>query len=334
MSMLTEPNQSLKREDLGDEFSIVDVKKCPLTTMLSKDGPPDNTIFHEPVDAYATPKITGRPDGKDVESAELEDPSSSRSKVGGRVQWFLRGLGVGKVAGTVPKVAGIGKGKEFAKGIVKKTEELKRDIESTFLSSRDSAEDNGADGSLTRGMGSYIQSGAHTDTDAEVPSAYRPGANQIISNAAVTDHTDEDVRGVLQEMWSITGSVDSIHAWCTGDFKKQVTSWTLDFTPAGTELPLRRFSQEAESHMITQRVDIFEGDFGKLILMPNTFINDTIANKQDAYLTHMDKWAVKTQQGPGFDPLANAGGGKKGAIDAILALVCKNPKAEAKFVRT
>lgn len=335
MGMLTEPNQTLKREDLGDTFTIVDAKTCPFTTMVKKGGAPSNTLFEEPVDAYADPKTDGRPDGKDVESAELENPADQRGKVAGRVQWFLRGLGVGKVANTVPNVAGVGKGKEFAKGLVKKMTELKRDMEYTYMSTNDSAADNGTDGGKTRGVGKWVQTSAQGDQP--VPAAFRPAAAQVVTVTAVTDYTEAHITNVLEAQFQVTGTKDTLHTFCTTGFKKQVTSWTLDFNPTTTELAVRFYNSDATDKTITQTVDVFEGDFGKVVLIPTLWINPAVdgnAPKQQAYALHMDVWETRNQQAPAYEELAKTGGGRRAMIDAISGLICLNPKGECKFALT
>ena len=138
MGALTEPNTPLKREDIADEFTIVDMKACPITTAIRKGPSPDNMLFEYPLDKYESPALGGRADGTDVTSGELTNGLENATKAAARAQWFHKAVGVGKIANTVPNIAGVGKGKAFSYAIKKKLVELKRNIEYTILSTQES----------------------------------------------------------------------------------------------------------------------------------------------------------------------------------------------------
>ena len=141
MPALTEPNAPLKREDIADEFTIVDMKACPITTAIRKGPSPDNMLFEYPLDKYESPALGGRADGTDVTSGELTNGLENATKAAARAQWFHKAVGVGKIANTVPNIAGVGKGKAFSYAIKKKLVELKRNIEYTILSTQESGAD-------------------------------------------------------------------------------------------------------------------------------------------------------------------------------------------------
>lgn len=332
MALLTEPNQNLKREDISDELVIVDAKSTPFMTQVRKGPAPENTLFEYPVDAYDTPTVVGRPDGKDVLTAELENAAANRGKLGARVQWWLKATGVGKVANTVPNVAGVGKGKEYSRSVAKKTVELKRSMEYTMLSINDSAADNGTDGSLTRGVGKWIQTGAQGDQP--VPAAFRPAAAQVVSVATMAAFAETDVQNILEACFSVTGSKVTLTAFCRTTFKKQFTNFANRIPDVASNLAVRRYTADAEDGVITQSIEKYVGDFGEVVLVPDLWIDDTNALKQMAYLLNMDRWHTRNQQAPMHTELPNGGGGRKGMVDAIAGLACDNPKGEAKVVLT
>lgn len=334
MPLLTEPNQNLKREDISDEMVIVDAKSTPFTTMLRKGPAPENTLFEYPVDSYASPKTTGRADGADVASGDIENHASARTKVAARIQWFLRAGGAGKIANTVPDVAGVGKGKEFSRAAVKKMVELKRDMEYTFLSTNESAADDGTNGSKTRGVGKWVQNGAQSDQP--VPAAFRPAATQVksITGSDVSTLTEADIQGILEAMFQVTGSKGTYHCFCRTGVKRQFTSFTLTQTQSSTVLPLRRYTQDQADSTITASIDRYEGDFGTILLIPDLWMDATNAPLQHAYILNMDRWHCRPQQRPMMTELPFQGGGRKFMVDAIEALACDNPLGEAKIVTT
>lgn len=330
MAMLTEPNQTLKREDISDEFTIVDAKSTPFMTSVRKGPAPENTLFEYPVDQYAAPTLVGRPDGKDVESSELENAAAQRGKLAARVQWFLKATGVGKVANTVPNVAGVGKGKEYARSVAKKTVELKRSMEYRFMSVSEGAADNGTDGSLTRGIGKWILSSAQADQP--VPSAYRPVAAQIKSVAAVTAYTEANIQDQLEACFKVTGAKVNLTGFCRTNFKKQFTNFTGRVPDVADTLAVRRYMADAEETTLKHTIDKYEGDFGSVTLIPTLWMDDTNAALQLAYFLNMELWHTRNQQNPMSTELPNGGGGRKGLVDAICGLACLNPLGEAKVV--
>jgi hypothetical protein len=85
---------------------------------------------------------------------------------------------------------------------------------------------------------------------------------------------------------------------------------------------------------VISAVDTYVGDFGTISLVPTLFnAKDAAAAVQLArgYLLNMDMLEVRYGRRPRFQELEDQGGGPRGLIDAIAALVCWNPKGLGKF---
>ena len=328
MAQLLEPSAPLKREDIADEFAIVDMKACPITTAIRKGPAPNNMLFEYPLDKYAVPALGGRADGVDVAPADLFNGLENAAKVGCRAQWFHRAVGVGKIAGAVPDIAGVGKGKAFAYAIKKKLVELKRNIEYTLLSAQESAADNGTLGSLTRGIGKWIQ--VTVQSDQPVPVAYLPVAGQVITTATVGAFTEANLQSILEAMWGVTGSRDVITVPCRAAFQSVITNFLDSDVQSATSLPIRRFNMDGDSGTIKMVVNRYVGDFGECQFLPVPFLDDTNALKHMAYFLHLDRWHLRVQQNPAQEELPYGGGSRRAQLDAILGLACTNPLGEAK----
>jgi hypothetical protein len=333
MGQLVETSQPLKREDISDELVVVDAAKTPLFTSTTKGPSPNQTLFEQPVDKYDDPKVTGRPDGTDIASGDYEDAQENQDKLPARVQWFARFPVVGKIAGMV-NVAGVGKGQSFAKAKVKKMVELKRDIEARTVSVLDSAADNGTDGSLTRGLGKWIQNGAQSN-DA-VPSAYRtPTANIIDVGTAASDITEQNLQDLGQALWEQTKEKVAYELPMTASAKARVTNFTRTSPENEGEMVLSRFNQDLSSTTLKRVIDIYEGDFASFHMYAHPFMSEAASNtlNQLAYAIRPDLMEYRVMQGPMEEELYNGGGGRKSQIDAILGLVYKNPLAAGKLVQ-
>lgn len=328
MAMLTEPNQPVIREDLADELIVVDMHKCPFTTMVRKGKRIDNMLFEWPVDAYAAAAITPTVDGTAVGSGEYEDPAASRVKLQGRGHYRRRVPAVSKLAAEVSDVAGVGKGREYPKGVQKKLVELKRDMELTNLGEQESDADDGASqGYQTRGLGKWIQNGAQTDLP--VNASFRTPAASI-HTGVLGSMTESHIQGVLESIWGQTGGNQSYQTFCGSKVKRQFTEFMTAGTQSTTVLPLRRFTQQAESNKIELHVDVFEGDFGTLILIPDNFMPDAYT----AYICDMDMLEIRPHTMPGHEKLANDGSGERGVVDAVWGLCCLNPLGLGKIDTT
>jgi hypothetical protein len=93
---------------------------------------------------------------------------------------------------------------------------------------------------------------------------------------------------------------------------------------------VRTFNQDLSSDTFKASIDLFEGDFGRLILHPTTFLggkNGTALSAQatKGYVIPMDMVEVRYAKLPQVKALPDAGGGPARLVEAIAGLVVKNP---------
>ncbi len=310
-----------KREDLSDIVAVADAKGTPFTSALRKGKKPANTLSEWQVDGYDEPKTDGVLDGKDVES--FEDASAQRARVGGRVQKFWRTPMVTDMAENVSDVAGIKS--EFANSKAKKTVELKRDIETTFLSDNDSQPQAGQQPYKTRGMGKWISNSAQGDLP--VPEKYRTPVTSIYTGA-LSAFTEDELRAILQSRYDHCGTSDELLGFVGTDLKKTISDFTRFEPTKGSNTHVRRFNQTSTEGTISTTVDFYESDFGSVELHLSSFLPDT----KRGYFVDMRFAEVRTLRAPGFTGLENRGGGPRGIIDAIMMLCNLNPLAHGKVV--
>jgi hypothetical protein len=323
------------REDLSDVISVVDAKNCPVSSMAKKGADLSNgSVFSWQADAYNDPSFDGVLTSADVTT--FADPAANRALLSGRAQKFRRSIKVDDFAQNVDQIAGVGKKKEMARGVSRAIVELKRDCESAFCSDNDSQEQSGATPYKTRGLGSWVASGAQSDLP--VPSAFRTPAASL-NNTAIASLTETNVQSMLQSIYQVTGQISTMTLVCGPELKRKFTEFTryATGTDAAAELSIRTFTQSTESKKITAKIDTFEGDFGTVSLLPSLFCaKDQVEATQlrRGYLLDMDMIEVRYGRRPRYQELEDQGGGPRGLIDAIAALVCYNPKSLGKFYAT
>jgi hypothetical protein len=321
------------REDLADVISVIDQKNTPVTSRIKAGSDLTNgSVFSWQADSYNDPSFDGVLTNADVTT--FDDPAKNRVLLSGRAQKFRRSIKVDDFAQNVDNVAGVGKKKEMARGVSRALIELKRDMESAFCSSNDSQEQSGTNPYKTRGLGSWISNSAQTDLP--VPASFRtPSAS--INTTATSSLTESDVAAVLQSVYEQTGTIDTMDLVTGPNLKKRFSEFTRYSSGSNTALSTRQYTASLNDRTVISTVDTYIGDFGTINLVPTLFnAKDAAAAVQSArgYLLNMDMLESRYGRRPRFQELEDQGGGPRGLVDAIAALVCWNPKGLGEFAAT
>jgi hypothetical protein len=314
-------------------ISVIDQKNTPVTSRIKAGSDLTNgSVFSWQADSYNDPSFDGVLTNADVTT--FDDPAKNRVLLSGRAQKFRRSIKVDDFAQNVDNVAGVGKKKEMARGVSRALIELKRDMESAFCSSNDSQEQSGINPYKTRGLGSWISNSAQTDLP--VPASFRtPSAS--INTTATSSLTESDVAAVLQSVYEQTGTIDTMDLVTGPNLKKRFSEFTRYSSGSNTALSTRQYTASLNDRTVISTVDTYIGDFGTINLVPTLFnAKDAAAAVQSArgYLLNMDMLESRYGRRPRFQELEDQGGGPRGLVDAIAALVCWNPKGLGEFAAT
>jgi hypothetical protein len=326
------------RQDLSDLIAVVDAKTCPVISMAKKGAEPINPLTQWQADAFNAALVpAGVLSSSDVSSSDFVDNAANRVLLSARIQKFREVPSVDDLAQHVSEVAGIGKKKEMARAVSKSLEQLKRSMEAAFCSDQEGVEQSGATPYKTRGLGKWIQNGAQSDLP--VNSAYRTPTSSI--NTTVTASlTENNIQDMLQSLYEQTGKSQTYSLVCGPALKRQFTSFTrTQFASTNVASAIRVLNQKDENKIVST-VDIFEGDFGTLELIPSLFlakdaaVNAAAVQNGRGYVLDMDMVELRYNRKPRFQELEDRGGGPRGIVDAICALCVKSPLALGKFAPT
>lgn len=346
---LLQPNQggsvplastSAAREDLADYIAIVDAKSTPFVSMAPKGKDLGNMQFSWLVDNYGAPVLQGVVDGTDVTVANASNPVTNRTRLNNYGQAFRRDLRIGFIAET-QDVAGVTD--ELANGIAKKLVEIKRDMESTFLCTNQASQaDNGTNPYLTGSMGNWLTSTNASNIGACASGSPFLPASGAVDTTASASFTEATVQNVLTAIYGNTGTFRDYDCILGTTLKRAFTNLTASGTTVTANsnsiaaTSVRTFNQDLGADTFKASIDIFEGDFGRLILHPSTFIggkNGTSLSAQayKGYVIPMDMAEVRYAKLPQVKPLPDAGGGPARLVEAIAGLVVKNPSGFGMF---
>jgi hypothetical protein len=177
---------------------------------------------------------------------------------------------------------------ELSRQLAKATIDLKRSMEVTFSSDIMPALDDGTTPYRTRCLTSWIKKdkaiattnqdkyGTQNQTIWPIdPNFVTPESSIVGTGVAVTELNENTVQDVMTSVYEQTGQFKNHEAVVGTKLKRQFTE--LVYTtraPAGPSSSTGiRSTRDAASDTISASVDYFEGDFGKLALVPSQFLH-------------------------------------------------------------
>lgn len=348
----TQANQnssgSAIREELADYIAIVDAKSTPFVSQAPKGRDLGNIRFDWQVDSYAAPILAGVVDGTDVTVGSASNPVLNRARQSNYAQAFRRDLRIGFIAET-QNVAGVTD--ELANGISKKLIEIKRDMESTFLCTNQTAQaDNGTTNAyLTSSLGNWL-TGTPASGSVGLPATYSGGnygpASGAVSSVTSAALTESSVQDVLTAIYGATGVFRSYDCILGTTLKRAFTNLTAGSTSVTLNsntiaaTAVRTFNQDLSSDTFKSSIDIFTGDFGTLLLSPTTFLGSrntgtspvSLSNQAfKGYVIPMDMVEIRYCKLPEVKDLPDAGGGPARLVQTIAGLVVKNAQGFGMF---
>jgi hypothetical protein len=326
---------SAVREDLADYIAIVDAKSTPFVSMAPKGKDIGNMQFSWQVDNYGDPQLQGVVDGADVTVSSAANPVQNRTRLNNYGQVFRRDLRIGFIAET-QNVAGVTD--ELANGIAKTLVLIKRDMEATFMCTNQAAQTEVSTSNpyLTGSLGNWLNSTNASNIGACASGSPFLPASGAIDTTAAASFTEATAQNVLTAIYSATGTFRDYDCILGTTLKRAFTNLTASGTTqvvnanAIAATSVRTFNQDLSSDTFKASIDLFEGDFGRLILHPTTFIggkNGTALSAQatKGYVIPMDMVEVRYAKLPQVKDLPDAGGGPARLVEAIAGLVVKNP---------
>jgi hypothetical protein len=264
--------------------------------MSKRGSKPGNTTFRWQVDRNPEPSVElGILDGKDVDPT---NPSSNadfkqytigyRTEVENNIHLFRRAVHVSNLTQDILNIAGVQN--ELSRQLAKATIDLKRSMELTFTSDILPAIDDGVTPYRTRCLTAWIKKdkaiattntdkyGTQTQSIREIDSSFTTPDSSIVGTGTdVSTLNENTVQDLMTSVYEQTGQFKNHEAVVGTKLKRQFTELVYTTrapavnygaTPSGI-----RSTRDASSDTISASVDYFEGDFGKLSLIPSQFLH-------------------------------------------------------------
>jgi len=321
MATATSYNVAGNREQILDVLTILEPEETPVVSMAKK-LPASATFVEWQVDNLSAPAFGGIGEGEDVTS--FSNKVINRTKLGNYVQKFRREWMVSDIQELV-NTAGVSS--EVANSEAKSLRELKRDMEAAVCSIQDrQAEAGSGTPYKTRGLGKWLANGGTAGAaPSDLPSAYQLPSASLDSTATVLE---SHFNTVVQSRYETVGNAGArLTLVAAPDLKAQVSNFTRADTSSNDST--YSVTQDATTKTVTLSVNVYDGDFGYINIIPSLFLNRTSgSNTIDddyGYLIDPELIGLFVLKAESNTELENQGGGRRGYTDVIAGLACFNP---------
>jgi hypothetical protein len=288
------------REDLTDVIYNVDPTETPFFQMAAKNKA-TNTFHEWQTDTLAAASSSNQViEGNDTTVAA----SSPTVRLGNYCEIAEKSA---RISGTEESVTKAGRNNEMAYQVVKRTKELRRDMESSLLANK--VRNAGSDTVARQLAGVPVWYTSNTDAGSGGSDGDGLGTTAR-TDGTQRAFTEDQLKTVLASAWDNGGDPDCI---MVGSFNKQKIS---GFTGGST-----RFDKSEDKKLIAA-IDVYVSDFGDLKVIPNRF-----QRARDAHILQKDMWAVSFLRPVKNKALAITGDSEARLINTEFTMESRNQQA-------
>lgn len=287
-----------QREDLSDMIYNIAPTATPIMTAIGKSKA--DAVNHE----WQTDSLASQ----DTANAQLQGDDATMDAVvptvrlGNRTQISRK---TAAITGTVEAVERAGRGSEMDYQIVKKTKELKRDMEGIITSNQAKVTGNATTAPKLAGMLSWIKTNTSAGSGGSDPATADGAATR--TDGTQRTMTEAMLKTVLAACFTAGG--EPTKAFVGASVKQTISGFTGGST---------RFDK-SEDKSLTAAVDVYRGDFGDLDIVPSRF-----HRSRDCLILDPSLWAVSYLRPLATTVLAKTGDSEKKMLITEYTLEAKN----------
>ena len=281
------------KEDLADVIYNISPTETPFLSNAGRTKA-DQTLQEWQIDSLASPDgSNAQLEGDDVTSFTAQ---AATTRLGNLVQISRKDA---IVSGTNEAAEKAGRDSEMAYQLMKRSKELKRDMETIALSNQAAQSGATATARKTGSLLAFIKTNVNKDAGGTNPT-YTTLPNSARGDGSTRAFTETILKDVMQKQWTAGGNVDTL---MVGGVQKQTVS-------AFAGIAVNRVNQSRTSQAsIVGAADVYVSDFGNLAVVPNRF-----QRNRDAFFLDFDLCKVMFLRKFRTIPLAKTGDAEKRII--------------------
>ena len=292
------------REDLSDVIYNIDPTDTVLMSNFGK-GKATGTLREWQTDDLAAASHVAVVDGDDVAASA----ASPTVRLGNYIQTTAL---VAQVSERAQAVSTAGRKNEMAYQMMKKSKEIKRNIETTLGGKQGGNAGNATTASESAGLATWMWDNVVGSATVASVSSGVPTTDVVDGAGAV--FTETQLKSALEACWTAGGEPSLV---VCGAFNKQTAS---GFTGIATQYKDNKVAPAA----IIGSADIYVSDFGQVSIVASRFTPADLV-----YVINPKDYSVDYLQGIQQKELARTGLSSKRLIWADFTLRANNPKAGA-----
>ena len=325
------------RENLENVLKTVSPHETPIFSTIPQSAAPKATLNEWLVDSLADPVGSGgNIDGVDLTIANAVNLVDTRARLGNRVA-TLRDIFAGSRQAQMVDVAP--GGSLFAASKAKSLIQLKNSLEVAIASGNDQSAGTSSAGAKMCGLGIWSNPTATGNTfDTTLKQGFRAVSGSRVSLASLTESA---FRGLLQAVYTASGSKGSFRLFAGPAAVNQITDYTRSTTANGNF----SFDQNVSDGSLRLSVVSYISDYGTVEVLPDLWLgrNDAGASGTDtalgtvntdrAYLLPTDDTvSLKFLEGITVQDLPDSGAGQRAFSECMATIRVSNPRALGSIV--
>jgi len=268
------------REDLSDFITMVSPTRTPFQSGISRRSATSTKVEWQTDSLAAASGTNAVIEGDDATT----DASTATTRLFNYTQILDK---VPRVTGTQRAMDSAGRADEMDYQIMKRTQEIKRDFETSLLANNAQVAGNNTTARELGGIESYIA----TNDDFGATGASPTGdGTDARTDGTQRAFTESQLKTVIASCFDNGGEPDMI---MLGSFNKQALS---AFSGGSTR------NIDATGKTLVNAIDVYVSDFGTMAVMPNRF-----QRARSALVLEMNKWEVADLRPFGREDLAKTG---------------------------
>lgn len=301
------------REDLSDKIYDISPLETPFISMAAKVKA-KSTNHEWQTDALASAATNRNIEGDD----SAVNTAVPTTRVNNYTQIFKKTI---RVSGTQNSMDTAGRDKEEAYQLLKRSKEIKRDIEYAVTRNQASSAGGANTARSLASVESWINTNRTSKGTGTNQTTYGFSGSTVLApvdSTAASSFTQNDLKAMLAAAWSSGGSPSVVLVGPTA--KQKISTFT------GIATLYRDAGMTAKGTRIVGAADIYVHDFGEVRIVPDRFSRD-----QTVLILDMDYWAIAELRGMTKEKLAKTGDSEQWHLLTELTLESRNEAASAKI---
>lgn len=289
------------REQLLDFIANVSPTDTPFMSKAGKSKATATFVEWQTDSLAAASTSNAQLEGDDYTAAAI----TATTRIGNRCQISAKPFTISRTQDIINKA---GRGTEMAYQLVKKTKELKRDMEAIMTQNQASVTGNTTTARKLGSLETMITT--NTSINGDTGGGFSSSNWVVISDGTQRVFLESLLKTLLQAVFTSGGDPDTL---MVGPFNKvQVSGFTGNAT---------RMTESADRKLVTA-IDVYVSDWGELRVVPNRFQRD-----RTAFALQMDMYQVAYLDPITPDDLGKTGDATKKLLTVEYTLVNKNEAA-------